>query len=224
MCAGLGRLCLLFDKVSCPKCTNLVDGSWLLPMQMSPSWLHTHTIMMVHYLVMLHSIGECHFLDMHMPFKTRAIHRWCWLLLVDVPCLKCIIFGLWCMPLANVNVTQSIHTYQILCVHTFDDNRGCCLILIYRCAQTTSDAWSTWLVLPTIGRHCLADICSTQPMSVIQCAQSTMLNTLLFVHEIGLCTHATSDVCRPWFFLLYIGQCRLANSHRSHAMFLGQCI
>lgn len=163
---------------------------------------------------MLHSIGECRFLDIHMPFKTRAIHWWWLLLFVDVPCPKRIIFGLRCMPLANANVTQSIHTHQRLCVHTFDDNASCCLILIDRCAQTTSDVWSTWLVLWTIVRHCLADICSTQPMSLSQCTQSTMFTPLLFVCEIGLCrlcnalrprlisfsqcTHATSYVCRPW--------------------------
>lgn len=140
-----------------------------------------------------------------------------------------------------VDVAQSMHTRHILCVHALHANASHFLTSLDRCTQTKSYVWRLWLVLPTIGRHLMANVRRPWPMSPNQYAHvmTNVCTTWLMVLAIGRCrlsnalrarpisssqcAHATSNVCRPWGFLTFIGRCRLENSCRPHAMFPGRC-
>lgn len=78
-----------------------------------------------------------------------------------------------------------------LCVHALDDFACRSTTLVARCAQITSNAWSSWLMVPAIGRCNLDETCKCREMSP------------------SLCTHATTDACMPWIILNSFGRCRL---------------
>lgn len=110
--AGLCFNCVLVANCATHSTQALHDVVYRWLMQILPRWCTHTTTDTSRPWVMLHSIGECCLLDANMPCQMFGNLCQCYLSLVGIVCPKRISLGWWCMPLLDINVTESIHTFH----------------------------------------------------------------------------------------------------------------
>lgn len=122
-----------------------------------------------------------------------------YLQLVNVASLNLTIHMLQFLLLADVNVTQLMHTCHNLCVRTLKNVAYRCQTSLAKCAQTTLNVWTPALMVPIFGRHCLVDACI-----ILWWCFLPLIDIFLLMpagHDIYHCF----DVITPWVVHALIG-------------------